>query len=54
LPAAPEGAFNVKDLESRPKAAARLVIEASAGWVSPSSRGLWGGDALLLTALLKP
>jgi hypothetical protein len=33
-------------LESRPKAAARLVIEASAGWLSPSSCGLLGGDAL--------
>jgi hypothetical protein len=35
-------------LEIRPKAAARLVLEAPAAWVSPSSRGLWGGDALLL------
>jgi hypothetical protein len=24
------------------------VLGVSAGWVSPSSRGLWGGDALLL------
>jgi hypothetical protein len=28
--------------KQRPKAAARLVLEVSAGWVSPSSRGLWG------------
>jgi hypothetical protein len=32
----------------RPKAAARLDLEVSAGWAIPSSRGLWGGDALLL------
>jgi hypothetical protein len=38
-----------RHLESRPKASARLVLEASAGWASPSSRGLWGGDALLLS-----
>jgi hypothetical protein len=37
-------------LETRPKAAARLDLEVSAWWVSLSSRGLWGGDALLLTA----
>jgi hypothetical protein len=24
----------------------------SAGWLSPSSRGLWGGDTLLLSARL--
>ena len=36
-------------LESRDKAAARLDIDVSAGWASPSSRGLWGGDALLLS-----
>jgi hypothetical protein len=35
--------------ESRPKAAARLDFEVSAGWLRPSSRGLWGGDALLLS-----
>jgi hypothetical protein len=30
-----------------------LDIDASAGWSSPSSRGMWGGDSLLLsTALL--
>jgi hypothetical protein len=34
-------------LESRAKAAARLDFEVSAGWASPSPRGLWGGDALL-------
>jgi pentatricopeptide repeat protein len=38
-----------RHLESRPKAAARLVLEVSAGWPSSSSRGLWGGDALLLS-----
>ena len=36
-----------RHLESRPRASARLDIEVSAGWVSPSSRGLWRGDALL-------
>jgi hypothetical protein len=40
-------------VESRANAAARLDLEVSAGWVGPSVRGLWGGDALLLaTALL--
>jgi hypothetical protein len=29
--------------------AARLDLEVSAGWVRPFSRGLWGGDALLLS-----
>jgi hypothetical protein len=33
-------------LESRAKAASQLGIEVSAGWESPSSRGLWGGSAL--------
>jgi hypothetical protein len=36
-------------LESRAKEDARLDFEVFAGWVSPSSRGLWGGDALLLS-----
>jgi hypothetical protein len=27
-----------------PRASARVDLEVSAGWVSPSSRGLWGGD----------
>jgi len=38
------------DLEPAPrtKAAARLDLEVSVGWASPSSRGLCGGDALLL------
>ena len=36
-------------LEGRHEAVARLVLEVSAGWVSPSSRGLRGGDALLLS-----
>ena len=31
----------------RPKAFARFVLDVSARWVSPSSRGLCGGDALL-------
>ena len=38
----------VRHLESRAKASARLSLEVSVGWASPSSRGLWGGDALLL------
>jgi hypothetical protein len=38
-----------RHLESRPNAAARLDLEVSAGWASPSSHGLWGGDALLLS-----
>jgi hypothetical protein len=33
-------------LESRSKTEARLDLAESAGWVSPSSRGLWGGHAL--------
>jgi hypothetical protein len=36
-------------LGSGPKASARLGLEGSAGWASPSSRGVWGGDALLLS-----
>jgi hypothetical protein len=36
-----------RQLESRVKAVARLDLE-----VSPSSRGLWGGHALLLHGLL--
>jgi hypothetical protein len=38
-----------RHLESRLKAAARLALEVSAGWVIPSSRGLWGENALLLS-----
>jgi hypothetical protein len=34
-------------LEIRLKAAARLDLEVSVGWASPSSHGLRGGDALL-------
>jgi hypothetical protein len=34
-------------LESRPKAAARLVLDVSAGGASPSSRGVWSGGVLL-------
>jgi hypothetical protein len=41
--------FGKPPLESRAKAEARLDLEVSAGWVNPSSRGLWGGDALLLS-----
>jgi hypothetical protein len=32
---------------------ARLDLEVSAGWVSPSSRNLCGGDALLLSTKVK-
>ena len=32
-----------RHLESRPKAAARLDLEVSAGWARAGSRGLWGG-----------
>jgi hypothetical protein len=32
-------------LERRPKAEAGLRLEVTAGWVGPSSRGLWSGDA---------
>jgi hypothetical protein len=35
-----------RHLESRPKAAARLVLDLSARRASPSSRGLWGGRAV--------
>ena len=38
-----------RHLESRAKGVARLVIEVSAGCASPSFRGLWGGEALLLS-----
>ena len=41
--------FGSRHLESRYKAAARLDLEVSAGWAIPSSRGVWGGDALLLS-----
>jgi hypothetical protein len=44
-----QSASAVRLLESRPKAAARLDVEVPAGWVWTSSRGLWGGDALLLS-----
>jgi hypothetical protein len=30
-----------------------LYLEVSAGWASPSSRGLWGGDTLLLSTRAK-
>ena len=38
-----------KPARSRHKAAARLDLDVYAGWASPSSCGLWGGDALLLS-----
>jgi hypothetical protein len=41
--------LETRHLESRAKAAARLDLEVSAGWVSLSSRDLWGGDTLLLS-----
>jgi hypothetical protein len=37
--------------KSRPKALTRLVLEVFAGWASLSSRGLWGGHALLFQIL---
>ena len=40
--------WGLESLESRAKAAARLDLEESVGWANPSSRGLWGGDALAL------
>jgi hypothetical protein len=40
-----------RHLESRAKAAARLDLDVSAGLTSLSSRGLCGGDALLLLLL---
>jgi hypothetical protein len=42
-----------RHLESRPKASARLDLEVSAGWANPSSRGMWGGDAVLLSISLE-
>jgi hypothetical protein len=39
----------LESTRSRPKAAARLDLEVSAGWVSPSSHSLWGDDALRLS-----
>jgi hypothetical protein len=41
-----------RHLESKPQAVARLDLEMTAGWASPSSRGLWRGDALLETETL--
>jgi hypothetical protein len=37
------GNWKAAPLESRAKAAARVDLEVCAGWVGPSSRGLWGG-----------
>jgi hypothetical protein len=50
-PGVGEGGWGPKSrhLESRAKAGARWVIEVSAGWTSPSSRGLCGGHALILS-----
>jgi hypothetical protein len=39
-----------RHLENRPKAAASLDLEVSAGWGNLPSRGLWGGNALLLSS----
>ena len=50
---APEG-LESRHLESRAKASARLVLEVSAGWASPFSRGLCGGDVLLLSTGAAP
>jgi hypothetical protein len=36
------------------QATARLDLEVSARWTNPSSRGMWGGDALLLSSRWKP
>jgi uncharacterized protein YjbJ (UPF0337 family) len=41
--------FGKPHLKSRANAAARLDLEVSAGWASPYSHGLSGGDALLLS-----
>jgi hypothetical protein len=38
-----------RHLESGAKTEARRVLEVSVRWVGPSSRGLWGGHALLLS-----
>ena len=38
--------------ESRALTDARLVLEVAAGWSIPSSRGLWGGDGLLISTTL--
>jgi hypothetical protein len=47
-PAAPPAAAT-EATSGAAHAAARLALGGSAGWVSPSSRGLWGGDPLLLS-----
>jgi hypothetical protein len=41
-------------LKSRAKAPARLGIEQSGGWTSPSSPSLWGGDACSAALPLSP
>jgi hypothetical protein len=38
-----------KIAESRPRVIARLDLEVSVGWAGPSSHGLCGGNALLLS-----
>jgi hypothetical protein len=47
-------AFLVRPCRSHgePKAAARWGLAVSAGCPSPSPRGLWGGDDLLLSMVL--
>jgi hypothetical protein len=41
-------------LESRPKTEARLVLEVSAGWASPSSRGISGEGLCVFTGAGNP
>ena len=48
IPTAKPLGLESRHLESRAKAEARLDLEVSAGWASLSTRGMWGGDALLL------
>jgi hypothetical protein len=40
----------IKRTSNRAKEAARLDLDVSAGWASRSSRGLRGGDTLLLSS----
>ena len=35
--------------KAKPRRQQELSLEMAVGWASPSSRGLWGGDALLLS-----
>ena len=45
----PNRNYERKTVRHPKEAEARLGLEVSVGWLSPSSRGLWGGDALLLS-----